>query len=155
MRKYGVKNFHIELIEETDNPEEREVYWINKLDTYKNGYNATFGGDGKKYIDYSLVLSTFKNLNSVKDTAKELDICVQTVSKVLHQNGIYPECTSRQTFRDKAMTVYQYDKEGNFIQVFPSLCDAARWCRADGSSHISACTKGKRKTAYGYIWKLE
>lgn len=164
MRKYGVENFHIELIEETDNPEEREIYWINKLDTYKNGYNATFGGDGKKYVDYSLVLSTFKKLNSVKDTAKELDICVQTVSKVLHQNEIYPECTSRQIFKDKAMTVYQYDKEGLFIQTFSSLCDAARWCSANGSSlnnkhistgHISACTKGKRKTAYGYIWKLE
>ena len=84
MRKYGVVNFHIELIEETNNPEERETYWINKLDTYNNGYNATLGGDGKKYIDYDLILSTFKTLNSVKDTAKELNICVQTVSKVLH-----------------------------------------------------------------------
>lgn len=85
MRKYGIENFHIELIEETDSPEEREAYWINKLDTYKNGYNATLGGDGKKYIDYELVLSTFKKLNSVKDTAKELDVCVHTVSKVLHR----------------------------------------------------------------------
>jgi len=36
-------------------PEEssdREVYWIEKLDTYHNGYNATYGGDGKNYINY-------------------------------------------------------------------------------------------------------
>ena len=59
------------------------------------------------------------------------------------------------------MTVYQYDKNNNFIQSFPSLTEAARWCATQttakniSSGHISACTKGKRKTAYGYIWKLE
>jgi hypothetical protein len=34
MRKYGVEHFHIELIEETNNPEEREIYWIEKLNAY-------------------------------------------------------------------------------------------------------------------------
>ena len=52
MNKYGIEHFHIELIEETDNPEEREIYWIEKLGSFKNGYNATLGGDGKKYLDY-------------------------------------------------------------------------------------------------------
>ena len=36
MRKYGVEHFHIELIEETDNPEEREIYWIEKKQSFKN-----------------------------------------------------------------------------------------------------------------------
>ena len=52
MRKYGIEHFHISLLEETDDPEEREKYWIEKLDSFKNGYNATTGGDGKKYIDF-------------------------------------------------------------------------------------------------------
>lgn len=56
MRKYGIENFHIELIEETTNPEEREKYWIEYLGTYKNGYNATLGGDGKHYLDYDLII---------------------------------------------------------------------------------------------------
>ena len=51
MRKYGIEHFHIELLEETDNPEEREIYWIEKMRSFKYGYNATYGGDGKKYID--------------------------------------------------------------------------------------------------------
>jgi hypothetical protein len=34
MRKYGIEHFHAELIEETDQPEEREIYWIG----YFNGY---------------------------------------------------------------------------------------------------------------------
>ena len=47
MKKYGVENFFIEVIEETDNPEEREVFWIQQKGSFKSGYNATLGGDGK------------------------------------------------------------------------------------------------------------
>lgn len=35
------------MIEETDIPEEREKYWIEYFGSFKNGYNATIGGDGK------------------------------------------------------------------------------------------------------------
>ena len=30
IRKYGIEHFHIELLEETEIPEEREIYWIKK-----------------------------------------------------------------------------------------------------------------------------
>lgn len=43
MSKYGVDNFIVEQIEETDFPNEREIYWIAKL---KPHYNMTIGGDG-------------------------------------------------------------------------------------------------------------
>lgn len=51
MNKYGPEHFHIELIEETDNPEERERYWIQYYGSYHNGYNATLGGDGKSWLE--------------------------------------------------------------------------------------------------------
>ena len=60
MRKYGVEHFHIELVEETNSPEEREIYWIEQYGSFKYGYNATMGGDGKKYIDYDLVVATYR-----------------------------------------------------------------------------------------------
>ena len=44
IRKYGVEHFHISLIEETDSPNEREVYWISYYDSYNKGYNCTKGG---------------------------------------------------------------------------------------------------------------
>ena len=61
------QEYHIELIEETDNPEEREVFWIENKRSFKNGYNATVGGDGKKYIDYDLVISSYKEIKSIID----------------------------------------------------------------------------------------
>lgn len=47
-KKYGLNNFSFEIIEECEENllDEREKYWISYYDSYKKGYNATFGGDG-------------------------------------------------------------------------------------------------------------
>lgn len=59
MRKYGCESFEIQCIEVVEEHRacERERYWIEYYGTFKNGYNATHGGDGKPYIDYDLVLA--------------------------------------------------------------------------------------------------
>ena len=58
MKKYGTEHFHVELVEETDNPEEREQYWIKYYNCYgSTGYNATMGGDSKRYIDYDEIIN--------------------------------------------------------------------------------------------------
>ena len=52
LRKYGDKNFTFEVIESMDDlsyddiSNEREKYWIEYYNSYKNGYNETPGGDG-------------------------------------------------------------------------------------------------------------
>lgn len=40
-RKYGIENFDFQILElcPEEKLAEREIYWINKLDTVKNGYN--------------------------------------------------------------------------------------------------------------------
>lgn len=51
INKYGADNFKFRVLEECidDNVNERETYWINKLDACgKNGYNVTLGGEGIK-----------------------------------------------------------------------------------------------------------
>jgi hypothetical protein len=62
MNKYGIEHFHISQIEETNDPDEREKYWIEYYGTFKNGYNATIGGDGKRYLDYDLIIALYKEL---------------------------------------------------------------------------------------------
>lgn len=51
--KYGLNNFIFEIIEECQRKDldKREIYWIKKFDSYKNGYNMTKGGQGDR--DYS------------------------------------------------------------------------------------------------------
>lgn len=156
MRKYGVEHFHIELIEETDNPEERERYWIETKGSFKNGYNATLGGDGKPYLDYDLVIATYKEIQSLKDTAIKLNISPDTVSKILKSRGE----RVRHSYEVQAQIINQYTLKGEFIQSFPSCGAAIRSLKPESfslngaASHIRDVCKGKRKTAYGYIWKF-
>ena len=58
MNKYGIEHFHIEQLEECsyEESEDREIYWIKKLNTFNDGYNATLGGDSKHYLDYDKIL---------------------------------------------------------------------------------------------------
>ena len=88
MRKYGIEHFHIELVEETEVPEEREIFWIEYFGSFKNGYNATLGGDGKKYIDYDLVVASYLELKNMKETATKLNISVESVRNILRLRNI-------------------------------------------------------------------
>lgn len=47
LKYYGLINFDYEIIEETDNLDEREVYWIKYYDSFNNGYNTKIGGNYK------------------------------------------------------------------------------------------------------------
>lgn len=50
--------------------------------------------------------------------------------------------------------IIQYDLQGNFIKEFPSTMQIQRELGFDNSSICKVC-KGKKKTAYGYIWKYK
>ena len=63
MKKYGTEHFHVELVEETDSPEEREQYWIRFYNCYgSTGYNTTMGGDSKRYIDYEEIIRVYQEV---------------------------------------------------------------------------------------------
>lgn len=61
MNKYGIEHFHIEMLEKCsiEQASEREIFWIEYYGSFKNGYNATVGGDGKAYLDYNLIYQTY------------------------------------------------------------------------------------------------
>lgn len=158
MKKYGIENFLIEQIEETDNPEEREKYWIEFYDSFHNGYNATIGGDGRPYIDYDLVVKTYQILQNQKETAKKLNIDEGTVHKILKEKNI-PIIKNI----PNSKKIAQFDLEGNFIESFISAGEAGRkiislnLSKANSNSvgnRIRECANGQTKTAYGFIWKF-
>ena len=162
MRKYGIEHFHIELIEETNNPEEREIYWIEQKQSFKYGYNATLGGDGRRRIDYDVVIATYQQLQHLAQTAQKLDIDETTVRAILNANHI-PIKTSGDILKEKcSVPVHMFDLDDNYIQTFPSSHEAARYMVANGLTgckhstirqHISEVCKGRRKTAAKFKWK--
>lgn len=51
MKTIGVENFYYEILEECpiESLDEREIYYIDKFDSYVNGYNMTLGGEGNAH----------------------------------------------------------------------------------------------------------
>ena len=160
MRKYGIEHFHIELLEETENPEEREIYWIENKRSFKNGYNATMGGDGRKYIDYDLVIATYQEVQNIAETARILGIDRSHASIILHNNNILIRSGDEINQKRLGKVVNQYSLKGEYIQSFPSAKAAAdalgktTATSKGATSHITDVCRGKRKTAYGFIWKF-
>lgn len=161
MIKYGVENFSIELLEETDHPKEREIYWIEYYGTFKNGYNATFGGDGKRYIDYDLVIATYKQTQNVTETANLLGIHPDSVDYILQIKDEQKRSISDIMLEKYANPVNMFDLNGVYIRTFVSMNDAARYMVNNGltrcklttiRTHISEVCRGLRKSAAQFKW---
>ena len=161
MRKYGSEHFHIEKIEETDTPKEREVYWIEYYGTFKNGYNATFGGDGKSYIDYDLVVATYRQVKNIGETAKLLGVCYDSVQNILKTKNEPIKSSFDVNITKFSKPINMFDLDGNYLRTFVSTSDAARYLIDNGltnckletiRTHIAEVCKGKRKTAAKFRW---
>ena len=90
-QKYGIENFHIELVEECyeDIRFEREQYYISLYNTYgSNGYNATLGGEGAKKLsidDELEILSAFLTVGSIVGAKHITGRCNRTISGIIHK----------------------------------------------------------------------
>lgn len=56
--------------------------------------------------------------------------------------------------KESTCPVYQFDINMNLIKEFRSIQEASKFLGKTASS-LCECCKGKRKTAYGYIWKYK
>lgn len=158
MNKYGADKFSIHLIEETNNPEEREIYWIREYDSYKNGYNATLGGDSRRRLDYDLIVSTYNNLGNAKLVSKLLNLDYSGVLNILKSKHIN---TNKKT-RQNAKKVLMFSKDNVLIKNFESAGEAGRYlvsnkianCKeASAARRVMYCANNQIEYAYGYKWK--
>ena len=166
--KYGDNCFIFYIIESCDESllNEREIYWIKYYNTYFDGYNETFGGEGyarktRKVYQYSLSGEFIKEWNSVSEIENKLGYNGFTIRNVCNCDerlsaygyqwsyqkndniGEYNSLTQKKT-------VYQYDKQGNLVNVYGTILSVAE----DGFSfgNVTNCCRGIRKTSSGYVW---
>lgn len=154
MNKYGVDKFECACLLTTLTPEDDEIRLIEEYDTYNNGYNATLGGDGSRYVSIDLEELKIKYLkdvsNSVKKLAEEYGHDVHTISNLLKESGVEVVHGARSTGK----SVQQIDKvTGEVLAIFKSTAEAARVLGMTNGSHITKCAKGKRSTAGGFCWE--
>ena len=156
--KYGVENFEFSVIEQCSDLDvnDREVYWIEHYGSFKNGYNATFGGDGKHYCDYDLIFALYKEGKNVIEIAELTHYDVGTCKKALDNRGVtHQDRVSRGREKINKVVLQLDVKTNEIIGVYSSIQKAYDALGKQHSGHIASVCNGKRKTAYGYKWKYQ
>lgn len=162
INSYGESKFHISIVEECSDDclYEREKYWIEKFDSYANGYNATFGGAGKAVVDYKKVIDTYRICQNESLTAHKLGIDVCTVRSILHDHDVEIVSHGDVLRRKHQRKIIMKNLEGNCMKNFDSSYEATKYISDIYGSqsfesalrHIVDVCRGKRKTAYKYKW---
>ena len=163
--KYGIENFSIKVLEECpwEEASNKEIYWIGKLDTYENGYNATLGGDSKVLYDYKTIADKYQELQNQKETADFFNCDAYTVRTACKEYNIDILSGAQISKEKNGKKIQMFSKDNIFIQEFSDMSDAARWLIENNittaqikniSCNIGRVANGKRKSAYSYIWKF-
>lgn len=128
----------------------------------KKGY-LYFNCNGKYMFAHRFVASCFipnpDNLPEVnhKDETRDNN-CVDNLEWCDHSYNINygtrnkKAAESRISHPKLSKKVYQFTKDGNFVKEWQSLHEIERVLGFD-IGFISCCCNGKRKTAYGCIWR--
>lgn len=87
--KYGIDNFSFEIIEETENSNEREKYWIKFYDSFENGYNMTEGGDlppQHSGVEHPQCSHSIDEITLVKTLLKDSKLSAKEIANLTHYN---------------------------------------------------------------------
>lgn len=109
IKKYGIENFRKEIIEDNINDkitlDEREIYWIKKLEArnHRIGYNVAKGGQGGDFLSQEmidkrgLIISERKrgvslspqHIESIKKSTEKLKTPKKNGKRAGEKNGFY------------------------------------------------------------------
>lgn len=171
IKKYGIENFTVEILEECPNNQlnEREIYWINKLDTYQKGYNASLGGNGKTLYNYQDIANYYKKTLSKIDTQKYFNCDYGTVKRALEEYKILELPTGQLSKQRYGHKIARCDLETEeILQTYNSQVEAAKDMYYKGyakininnkqsvkgtASRIGSVVRGKLTQTYGFSWK--
>ena len=80
-KKYGIENFTFEILEECLPSElnEKEIYWIKFFNSYNEGYNQTFGGQG---ASNNVIKISIEDLKIIYLLLKESDLTQREIAKM-------------------------------------------------------------------------
>lgn len=158
----GIEHFSISLIDKFDVSiiDEKEIEYIAKYDSFKNGYNSTLGGGlGIRIpIEVREHIADLYRLGYNRSTiAKEIGCTANTVTNILTEYGILPDFES-----NKSIDILMYDKYFTPQKVFKSKLEAYTFlvnnenanCDKQGFyGHIKKSFKDGC-VRYGHRWQL-
>ncbi len=131
MNKYGKENFMCEILEDNvpiDELNNKEIYYIEKYDSFINGYNSTKGGDGRvinNEYDVEKIVNDYISGKSSSEISKEYGVCSTTIARVLHSKNIKMREDGRKLTVDMLDDIIElastntYDKVAEIYNVDP------------------------------------
>lgn len=167
MQKYGVDHFQIIPVEENIPVEllnEREQYWIQEFNSFKEGYNSTIGGDCGSFpstpvYQYSMTGEFIAKYESANEAERITNCLHQNILKVC--KGILRQCDGylwsfdqvdhleiRPSKRERK--VAQYDENHNLIKIWDRVKDAAASVHVE-PTHITRACRTQYK-CHSYYW---
>ena len=189
IKKYGLEHFVFDIVaqipfdsieELNDVLKQLEIYYISLYDTFKNGYNATIGGDGTSCYHHS---EETKKKISKSNTGKILSETHKEKCRVANLGNHHSEKAKKaikQALLNRDHSIYekvaeklrgkkrernmimkaaakrrkpilQYSLEGKFLNEYDgATCVNIKW-----ETNIVACCAGKLSSAYGFLWKYK
>ena len=162
MRKRGLNNYVVYILEENIEKDiiKREEYFTLKFNTLikkGHGYNIKLGGTPLPYIDYmdddEIIELKKKKSDAVKGEKNPFygrhhkDVSKAKLSKTRIDNG-----SAKRGKNPAARKIAQYDLDGNLINVYDCIKDAAD---ATNAPSINGCLQGTKKDGQsgGYQWR--
>ena len=155
-----------------------EKYYINKFNTFNDGYNSTTGGETNKTIsdntrkkisiaaseqweNYSekeknivvknLNKGTIEYHNKNKNHVKlEISLAISKKQKEFHKNNKSINCVPKTLTSSRK--VAKLDNYGNILEIYDSIVEATNKNNAYNYGITRAC-KGILKTCKGYKWR--
>lgn len=93
IRKYGIENFKISIIEKCpiNLLDEKEKYWISYYNSKNNGYNQTVGGNSVQLYDYNEIYRLWEKGYSCKEIKELTEISYTTLAEILNKFNIDSE----------------------------------------------------------------
>lgn len=164
-QKYGLENFEIESIGYYPEIilEEKEMEEIAKRDTYRNGYNATMGGDGTRRISLPMkeVYDYYIKTRSFVKTGRKFGCSSETIRAALKDYD-FKRFYNYDSMNNQFIPNIVEGKFGNVKISFDSTANAAEFLKKTIKKDydqenirkcISRVLSGNRKSYLGINWK--
>jgi group I intron endonuclease len=165
--KYGWENHKKEIIEECllNQLNEKERYWQEYFNVLENGLNCrlTKTNDKSGYMSVDSSIKKSQSLKAYWETNPRKISEEHMLKMIEGRKGLTRNIETKEKMRNKKIgtsyrkkTIIQYDLNMNQIAEYPSAKEAGDCLgKSGGSIADCACTSGRQKTAYGFIWKYK
>lgn len=133
-RKYGLKNFSFEILEECsqDLLNEKEKFYISKYNTFYNGYNQTLGGDNAIIKPKENIIGIIQDLENTdmlhREIAEKWNISIEMVQGIntgrywYQENKNYPLQKQHKNYSQNVKVSYNCQICGKEISQQATLC---------------------------------